>query len=347
MKYFVLIALLVSCLGCSVDDVVDPHLLKTIDIPKGSGGGLRICVSPTGSRFASGIGVHGYEMNIWNCEGFIKRTFHKREDNLLTLDIRPELPITGIVFSPDWKYFVSFQRQSRRKQGLSLWDMRWDGGRRYLPDLPDHRVELGNFDTKGERLACVDYGGPDSKEGLPTTQVTILSGDFFRESVTLENAGEERFINLMAFNGDRLVACGHPGLIMWDLNTGKIIFTDDEKRSDSGRGDTLMFSLDGKQFIIATRGINDGLEIRNSVDGSLVKNMPEYEPRAISKDWKWFATLDGMHENIQIHDMENGEIEFTLRGHTGQISDIDFSADGSRLVSVASDRTFKIWDLTK
>jgi hypothetical protein len=300
MKYFVLIALLVSCLGCSVDDVVDPHLLKTIDIPKGSGGGLRICVSPTGSRFASGIGVHGYEMNIWNCEGFIERTFHKREDNLLTLDIRPELPITGIVFSPDWKFFVSFQRQSRRKQGLSLWDMRWDGGRRYLPDLPDHRVELVNFDTKGERLACVDYGGPDSKEGLPTTQVTILSGDFFRDSVTLEN-----------------------------------------------NDDTLMFSLDGKQFIIATRGINDAVEIRSSVDGSLVKNMPEYEPRAISRDWKWFATLDGMHENIQIHDMENGEIEFTLRGHTGQISDIDFSADGSRLVSVASDRTFKIWDLTK
>jgi WD40 repeat protein len=45
--------------------------------------------------------------------------------------------------------------------------------------------------------------------------------------------------------------------------------------------------------------------------------------------------------------MENGEIEFTLTGHTGRIEDMDFSADGSRLVSVASDRTFKIWDLTK
>ena len=348
MKYFVLIALLVSCLGCSDEDVVDPHLFKTIDIPKGDVGGLRICVSPTGGRFASGIGVHGYEMNIWNCEGFLQRTFDKREDNLLTLDIRPELPITGIVFSPDWRYFVSFQSQSRRKQALSIWEIPHDSRRKYLPDLPDHGVELVTFDTKGERLAYVDYRGPVSKTGLRTTQVTILSGGSFRESVTLENAGEERFINLMAFSGDRIVACGSPGLIMWDLNTGKIIFTDDEKRSDSSRRDTLMFSLDGKQFIIATRGINDGLEIRNSVDGSLVKTFPGYRPRAISKDWKWFATLDGMgNENIQIHDMENGEIEFTLRGHTDQISDVDFSADGSRLVSVASDRTFKIWDLTK
>jgi WD40 repeat protein len=223
--------------------------------------------------------------------------------------------------------------------------MRWDGGRRYLPDLPDHRVELVNFDTKGERLACVDYGGPDSKEGLPTTQVTILSGDFFRDSVTLENAGEEKHINLLAFSGDRLVTCGFDGLIMWDLNTGQIIFTDKEQYSNND--DTLMFSLDGKQFIIATRGINDAVEIRSSVDGSLVKNMPGYEVRAISKNWKWFATFDGNHENIQIHDMENGDIEFTLRGHTDLINDVDFSADGSRLVSVASDRTFKIWDLTK
>jgi WD40 repeat protein len=254
MKYFVLIALLVSCLGCSEQDVVDPHLLKTIDIPKGSGGGLRICVSPTGSRFASGIGVHGYEMNIWNCEGFLQRTFVKREDNLLTFINPPELPLDGIVFSPDWKYFATFQHHTRRNQGLNIWDLSRGGRRRVLSDLPDHGLELAIFDTKGERLAYVDYRGPVSKEGLRTTLVTIRSGSFFRESVTLENAGEERFINLMDFNGDRLVACGYPGLIMWDLNTGQIIFTDDEKHSDPSRGDTLMFSLDGKQFIIATGG---------------------------------------------------------------------------------------------
>jgi WD40 repeat protein len=350
MKYFVLIALLVSCLGCSeedvVEDVADPHLLKTIDIPKGSVKRLRICVRSDGGVFASGIGVHGYEMNIWNCEGFLQRTFVKREDNLLTFINPPELPLDGIVFSPDWKYFATFQHHTRRNQGLNIWDLSQGGRRRILSDLPDHGVDIVTFDTKGERWAYVDRNGPVSKQGRRTIQVTIRSGISFRESATLENAGE-RYISHIAFSGDRIVACGSTGLIMWNLNTGKIIFTDNEIHTDSVRaGDTLMFSLDGKQFIIAT-GYEDEIQIRNSDDGSLVKNMPGYEVRAISKNWKWFATFDGMHENIQIHDMENGDIEFTLRGHTDLINDVDFSADGSRLVSVASDRTFKIWDLTK
>ena len=110
-----------------------------------------------------------------------------------------------------------------------------------------------------------------------------------------------------------------------------------------------MFSLDEKEFIIATSGFTERVEIPNRYDGSLVKTfpLPTFGAKAISKDWKWFATFDSNHLGIQIHDMENGDIEFTLRGHTDLINDVDFSADGSRLVSVASDRTFKIWDLTK
>jgi WD40 repeat protein len=349
MKYLVVIVLLVSCLGCSDEDVVDPHLLKTIDIPKGSVDGLRICVSPEGSRFASGIGEAGYEMNIWNCEGFIERTFDKREDNLLTLEFRPEFPITGIVFKPDWGSFLSFQRESYRQQALSIWELGWPGGRRYLADPPDRGVDLVIFDAKGERLAYADYQGTDDKTGFATTRVTIRSGEGYRESVTLETPGGT--VALMDFSGDRLVASGG-GLYIWDLDTAKIIFRDDNwaPTTDSN---ILMASPDGKQFIVFSRlSESKSIEIRNGEDGSLVKKISGYNPIALSRDWRWFATTAMNKSNndltdIRIHDMENGDIEFTLIGHTGHIGDVDFSADGSRLVSVASDRTFKIWDLTK
>ena len=363
MKYFVLIALLVSCLGCSeedVADVVDPHLFKTIDIPKGDVRGLQICVSPDGRRFASGIDNFRSEMNVWHISGFLEETFSRRENNLVAFSNPPEPPINGIVFSPTWDYFATFQQVTRRNKGLNIWARGWLGGRFDSDDLPDHGVALATFDTKGKRLAYVDQSGPRDKTGNTTHQVTVLSGQYFRESVALEDAGQTH-LKLMAFDGDRLVARAiHDALIMWDLSTGKIIFRNEDWEGESG-SDILMFSPDGKQFVVIGRSVfgrenssgGGGIEIRDSNDGSLVKKTLEYKPLAISRDWKWFATTsesplpDKNRRVIQIHGMENGEIEFTLTGHTGRIEDMDFSADGSRLVSVASDRTFKIWDLTK
>ena len=200
MKYFVLIALLVSCLGCSDEDVVDPHLFKTIDIPKGSGAGLRICVSPKGSRFASGIGKLGSEMNIWNCEGFLEETFSKREDNLVTYNTPSDGPIYGIVFTPDWKYFATYQN-SRLKQSLVIWGNEYFSRDKVYKSMSEHEVNLVTFDTKGERLAYVDKEALVHKFGRigKTHQVTIRSGENFRESVTLDNDGfVEPDINLLA-----------------------------------------------------------------------------------------------------------------------------------------------------
>ena len=361
MKRLLVCLLLLGVVGCGEENAVDPHLLRTIDIPKGSGWGQKICVSPDGSRFASGIGASEVEMNIWDCDGFLKSSFSKRENSLVTFINPRELPVDGIVFSPDWSYFATYKRISRRQQGLNIWSYRdRDPGRFVLPDLPDSGVDLAIFDTKGERLAYLQNNAT-SEGGHPTVQVTIRSGKSFRESVTLENVPEAKQINLMAFSpgGDRLVARTiHDGLIMWDLNTEKLIFTDYDWEAQPGV-DILMFSPDGKQFVVIGSSSSSGeenssggggIEIRNSDDGNLVKNTLGYRPISISRDWKWFATTKSNHkkdmEDIQIHDMENGDIEFTLRGHTGHIVDVDFSADRSRLVSVAIDRTFKIWDLT-
>lgn len=48
---------------------------------------------------------------------------------------------------------------------------------------------------------------------------------------------------------------------------------------------------------------------------------------------------------IKIWDLDSGELEKTLKGHSGFVNSISFDYSGKYLVSASSDTTLKIWDL--
>src|SRR4029453_6235723 len=55
------------------------------------------------------------------------------------------------------------------------------------------------------------------------------------------------------------------------------------------------------------------------------------------------ATVSADHRAM-LWDAATGKLLVTLRGHTGPISDIDFSLDGSRVITASLDRTARVWD---
>ena len=55
----------------------------------------------------------------------------------------------------------------------------------------------------------------------------------------------------------------------------------------------------------------------------------------------------GEDATIKIWDMDTGKTEHTLRGHTAQINDISFDAQGELLASCSTDLTIKLWDMNK
>jgi WD40 repeat protein len=47
---------------------------------------------------------------------------------------------------------------------------------------------------------------------------------------------------------------------------------------------------------------------------------------------------------VQIWDVRRWRTPVTLEGHTREITDIDFSSDGSRIASSSTDGTVRLWD---
>lgn len=51
-----------------------------------------------------------------------------------------------------------------------------------------------------------------------------------------------------------------------------------------------------------------------------------------------------MDQTAKIWDLETGKEVATLKGHTGEIVSLNFSAEGDRLITGSFDFTARIWD---
>jgi WD40 repeat protein/serine/threonine protein kinase len=152
-------------------------------------------------------------------------------------------------------------------------------------------------------------------------------------------------------------------LVVWDVLTGKELF----KVPDTGR--SVAFSPDGKRLATsicdfvkvgsAMAGpLTEGMRILEADTGRVLTQFAPWRPAGFSPshpllgvddchityspDGKWLASA--RRGEIKIWDASSATEVRTLRGHTGAVTSLSFSADSQRLASASRDETVRIWD---
>jgi WD40 repeat protein len=151
-------------------------------------------------------------------------------------------------------------------------------------------------------------------------------------------------VHAVAFkkDGSQIASAGADKLIKtWNVADGK------EIQTIGGHGNTVNavdFTSDGNNIV---SGSTDGtVRIWNAADGKQVRSLNHGEAVnavVISRDGKQIASA-GTNKLVKLWNLTNGAAIATMTGHVAVVTGLDFSTDGTKIVSSCADGTVRVWD---
>ncbi len=94
---------------------------------------------------------------------------------------------------------------------------------------------------------------------------------------------------------------------------------------------------------VAASDMDLGLEVDDLASGRRLVNPAASSPRSILINPQGNRLAAIVDDAVKIWKLDTGEVVVTYRGHTGPVTDIAFSPDGSALASSSQDGTVQIW----
>jgi WD40 repeat protein len=320
-----------------IAEIWDTASGRKVQILKGHSGSIQaMAFSPDGTRLVTG-GADG-TLRVWEIAGSKDAAAISRSDSGLQTVI-PDLRPHGRSLSPDGRSLMAGVLRDQR-QILELWDTAKRRMRGSPIDLPQGWIWHA-WSADGERLYLADLG-------KTVHVVETRSGRVIRR---FQVDAEPRYYAAALSPDEKWFAHSGPGgtIRVRDVQTGAI------SRIIQGLGDdpqALSCNPDGSRLL----GANESgvLKIWDSASGreiaaTILPGGSYIDTIRYSRNGALVAVLGHrrpvMTGEVRIVDAGSAREIWSLRGHTLNVLDADFSPDGRRLVTASADRTIRFWDL--
>ncbi|TMI62770.1 MAG: hypothetical protein E6H07_15295 [Bacteroidetes bacterium] len=134
---------------------------------------------------------------------------------------------------------------------------------------------------------------------------------------------------------------------LWDLQTGKKIYQQNDLNTRILNTDISFFSPDGKKIVIPEKG--NIIRVRETSTGKILfelnGHVDEINAAQFSSDGKMILSSSA-DKTAKIWDAATGKLILNLKGHNAPVNSIRLSSDGKKIITASADRTAKIWDVS-
>ncbi|KDN33415.1 hypothetical protein RSAG8_13495, partial [Rhizoctonia solani AG-8 WAC10335] len=254
-------------------------------------------------------------------------------------------PILSIDISPDGKHLVS----GSWDKTLCVWDV---VNRKLIHDpLTGHTqgVHFVQYSSDGNRTLSCSWDGSLHQWGTQTGDSIKVNNLIMDTSTPILSLDSQMFVSAAySQDGSQIATTSNGGSVcIWDSITGEMVVQLIQHKT---QGKSVEFSADGMTLFT---GWKDGaVQIWDVQSGQLVSSIqPEGDLQvsvfAFSSDQLYNVVAKSHYippTMYQRNTQTGGQTPGSFAGHTSYINSVQFSSDGTCIVSGAWDKTVHIWE---
>ena len=292
-------------------DTVQWHLPEGAKARIGKGRANDIALSPDGTQLAVATG-----MGIW--------LYNVRTGAEIALLTGHTDRVNSVAYSPNGKTLASASFREIR-----LWD----------PSTQRHKTTFAYegsqsivYSPNGRMLAAGRWQGVDLLNAQTGDQKLSFSGHTGSVSLLAFSSDGKTLVTAARSNQDKAVR-------LWNARTGKLLRTLEHPEGISA----MTLSPDGSTLV---SGSWDGMiRLWNARTGRNTKTLDDMWSDTLTYFPDGSKIAVGTRE-IRLLNVNTGQIQQTLSGHTNGVYRMVLSSDASSLVSASHDGTIRLWNIS-